>query len=227
MKSLLSDIYGAVDSSQLTLLALFDVSAAFDTVDHDILLKRLQISFGISGNFLNWLDSFLNERSLCVVHGSSRSLWVPAPFGLPQGSVLGPLLYILYTSEIGALLAASAVLGQLYADDVQAYTHCFALDAIPAIRVMNQALGSLEAWMSTNRLRLNPSKTKFIWLGTRQQLSKLDLAAIAADFPHLTFSSVVRDLGVTLDQELTFTPPQFTAYVATPTTNCASSALLH
>src|SRR3984885_425151 len=60
--------------------------------------------------------------------------------------------------------------------------------------------------MSTNRLRLNPSKTKFIWLGTRQQLSKLALAAIAADFPHLTFSSVVRDLRVTLDQELTFTP---------------------
>src|ERR1700733_14427138 len=59
--------------------------------------------------------------------------------------------------------------------------------------------------MSTNRLRLNPSKTKFIWLGTRQQLSKLDLAAIATEFPHLTFSSVVRDLGVTLDQELTFT----------------------
>src|SRR6218665_1055967 len=69
-------IYGAVDSSQLTLLALFDVSAAFDTVDHEILLKRLEISFGLSGNFLSWVGSFLSERSLCVVHGPSRSAWV-------------------------------------------------------------------------------------------------------------------------------------------------------
>ena len=68
----------------------------------------------------------------------SCSLWPP------QGSVLGPLLYIVYTSEIGTLLTASAVLGQLYADDVQAYTHCFASGAISAIRVMSQALGSLD-----------------------------------------------------------------------------------
>src|SRR6218665_2162672 len=87
---LLSDIYEAVDCSQLTLLALFDVSAAFDTVDHKILLKRLNVSFGFSGTLLLWLRSFLTERSLCVVHGSSRSSWVPAPFGLPQGSVLAP-----------------------------------------------------------------------------------------------------------------------------------------
>src|SRR6218665_1157051 len=79
---LLSDIYGAVDRSRLTLLALFDVSAAFDTVDHEILLKRLQLSFGLSGNFIAWLASFLSERSLCVGHGSSRSQWVPAPHGL-------------------------------------------------------------------------------------------------------------------------------------------------
>src|SRR5678815_1500850 len=72
------------------------------------------------------------------------------------------------------------------------------------VRAMGLALGALEAWMSTNRLRLNPSKTQFIWLGTRQQLAKLDLPTIAADFPQFVFSSVVRDLGVTLDQELTF-----------------------
>src|SRR6218665_25856 len=114
---LLSDIYGAVDRSQLTLLALFDVSAAFDIVDHEILLKRLQLSFSLSGNFLTWLPSFLDGRSLCVVHGSSRSQWVPAHHGLPQGSVLAPLLYIIYTSELGPLLTDCALLGQLYADD--------------------------------------------------------------------------------------------------------------
>ena len=91
---LLSDIYGAIDRSQITLLALFDVSAAFDTVDHEILSERLQITFGLSGSFLCWLESFLGERTLCVVHGPTRSPWVPTPYGLR----LGPptLLYIYF-----------------------------------------------------------------------------------------------------------------------------------
>src|SRR6218665_2696297 len=150
---LLSDIYGAigaVDRSQITLLALFDVSAAFDTVDHEILLKRLQLSFGLSGNFLTWLASFLDGRSLCVVHGSSRFQWVPAPHGLPKGSVLAPLLYIIYTSDLGPLLTGCALLGQLYADDVQAYLHCLVSDAMAAIQAMTLATSALVAWMSSN-----------------------------------------------------------------------------
>src|SRR6218665_2595657 len=87
---LLSDIFGAIDRSEVTLLALFDVSAAFDTVDHQILLQRLSISFGLSGNILGCLTSFLQDHSFMVAYGSTRSWWVPAPFGLPQGSVLGP-----------------------------------------------------------------------------------------------------------------------------------------
>src|SRR6218665_149927 len=65
-------------------------------------------------------------------------------------------------------------------------------------------IDTLQAWMSSNRLRLNPTKTQFIWFGTRQQLAKIDLGSLAIKYPHFTFSSSVRDLGVTLDQELTF-----------------------
>src|SRR6218665_4049297 len=92
---LLSNIYGAIDRSQLTLLALFDVGAAFDTVDHGILLEPLRISLGATGAFLCWQESFLGERTLCVVHGPTRPPWVPAPYGLTQGSVLGYLLYLI------------------------------------------------------------------------------------------------------------------------------------
>src|SRR6218665_3545476 len=162
---LLSDVLGAVDHCQLTLLALFDVSAAFDTVDHEILLQRLHLSFGVSGTLLSWLTSFLSERSMCVVHGLSRSSWAPAPYGLPQGSVLGPFLYIIYTSDITSLLASQAMLGQLYADDVQAYQHCPASDALVTVSAMSRTMEALGSWMSSNRLRLNPHKMQFIsWL---------------------------------------------------------------
>jgi hypothetical protein len=155
----LSDIYGPIDRSQVTLLALFDVRAAFDTVDHDILLRRLSTSFGLSGNFLDWFGSFLHDRSFSVVHGSARTPWVPAPFGLPQGSVLGSLLYIISTADLGPLLAAGSVLSQSYVDDLQAYLHCPVSAAITSVRAMSQAMEALEAWMSSNRLRLNSSKT--------------------------------------------------------------------
>src|SRR6218665_3532860 len=74
------------------------------------------------------------------------------------------------------------------------------------IQAMTLATGALVAWMSSNLLRLNPSKTQYIWLGTRQQLGKLDLATMAVSFPDIAFSLTVRDLGLRLDQQLTFAP---------------------
>jgi len=86
--------------------------------------------------------------------------------------------------QLDPLLTDCALLGQLYAGDVQAYLHCLASDALAAIQAMTLATGALVAWMSSNRLRLNQSKAQYIWLGTRQQLAKLDLAAMAVSFPH-------------------------------------------
>src|SRR6218665_2429156 len=120
-----------------------------------------------------------------------------------QGSVLGPLLYIIYSSEIGPLFTATSVLGKQDADDIQVYLCSPASNATAATLAMSKTSGVLKTWMSTNHLRLNPSKTQFIWFGTRQQL---DLSSTAADFYHFIFSPVAHDLGVTLDQELTFAP---------------------
>ena len=94
--SLLSDIYSAVDRSQLTLLALFDVSSAFDMVDHEILLQRLETSCGLKGSPLLWLRSYLSDRTQMIISGDSRTQWVPVKLGVPQGSVLGPS-YSFYT----------------------------------------------------------------------------------------------------------------------------------
>ena len=203
--SLLSDIYVAIDQSHLSLLALFDVSSAFDMVDHEILLQRLQLSCGLSGIPLLWFKSYLTDRTQMVVLGDSRTEWVGVKFGVPQGSVLGPILYILFTADISLLFSKHRANGHLYADDTQAFVHGPSSDQLSLVRSIDCLASDLHYWMSTNRLCLNATKTQLIWFGTRQQLSKLDFQLLTEKFPAYTYSSSVRDLGVTLDSSLTFT----------------------
>ena len=187
----------------MTLLALLDVSAAFDLVDHDILLERLRRSFGVLGTALSWLESFIRGRTQSVAIGGRISGWRAIRFGVPQGSVLGPLLYVLFTAEIPQIIRSSGLNAHQYADDVQAYVHCRAAGSVDAMDRLQVVLDDLHLWMQSNRLKLNPDKTQLIWLGNRYQLKKIDHQLLSARFPGVVFQDSVMDLGVTLDGELT------------------------
>ena len=200
---MLSDIYSAIDKAKVSLLALFDVSSAFDMVDHKILLQRLEYSYGLKGAPLLWLKSYLSGRTQMIISGNSRSNWAPVFLGVPQGSVLGPLLFILYTADITSLFPNYSATGHLFADDVQAYVHGPPSAQITLARRIEALSHDLHLWMSSNRLSLNSSKTQLIWFGTPQQLLKLDFLLLSERFPQFTFSTSVRDLGVILDSSLT------------------------
>ena len=120
---ILSDAYAAADIKHVTLLCLLDLSAAFDTVDHDILLGRLQHTFGLCGPVLNWFRSYLTGRTQSVMFNGELSAVMQIQFGVPQGSVLGPNLFVLYAAEVIEIAECHGFSAHAYADDLQLYDH--------------------------------------------------------------------------------------------------------
>ena len=124
-----NDLNLAIERKHISALILLDLSAAFDTTDHNILLNRLNTSFGISNSALSLLTSYLSDRSQSINIGNEFSSKSPLSRGVPQGSVLGPLLFTLYTTPISHLLNTLSLPHHLYADDTQLYLSFSSSDA--------------------------------------------------------------------------------------------------
>ena len=116
-----NDLILAMDRGEVTSLILLDLSAAFDTVDHSIILHRLQHWFGLHGTSLDWFSSYLTSRSQAVSIQNSTSSFSNLSCGIPQGSVFGPLLFTLYTTPLGSVISKNSIKYHLYADDTQLY----------------------------------------------------------------------------------------------------------
>jgi len=120
----LADILRALDTGDVAVLTLLDLSAAFDTVDHATLLRRLEVSYGLQGHVLGWCQSYLDGRTQYVRRGTDFSTVTLLLCGVPQGSVLGPILFVLYTADLLRLVDKYQLRPHLYADDTQIYGSC-------------------------------------------------------------------------------------------------------
>ena len=201
---IVSDILHATDNGKVTLLGLLDMSAAFDTVDHAILLDRLHKSFGISGTALSWIESFVTGRTQAVHVGEDRSTTTAVVCGVPQGSVLGPLLFLLYTADVLKIVQHHGLSGHSYADDTSIYLHTDANLCSAQLPIVSACIDGINKWMSSNRLKLNADKTQFIWLGTSAQLMKVNSITITLTDAVIQVSDTVTCLGVVIDSQLTF-----------------------
>ena len=118
------DILRAIDDKKCILLIMLDPSAAFDIVDHEILLRRLSCMLGISGSALQWFRSYLTDRKQKVVVNDVFSKSTSLTCGVPQGSVLGPILFTIYMLPLGEIIRSHGVQFHMYADDCQLYITC-------------------------------------------------------------------------------------------------------
>ena len=197
-----NDLLLSADHKQISVLTLLDLSAAFDTIDHSILLNRLEKSFGISGLALAWFSSYLTDRTQCVQVGDLKSKPSPLLYGVPQGSVLGPVLFSLYIQPLSTLLKDHDFKFQKYADDTQLFNSSPPDHFPQLVSNVEICVSSVKDWMLQNKLRLNDGKTETMCIASNNTLSKVTPESLHAGECEVPFQPSVRDLGVTLDSTL-------------------------
>ena len=194
-----------MDNEQVTCLVLLDLSTVFHTVNHSMLLNGLKYMFGVTGQALSWLESYLSDRSQSVIIGECRSKLAVLEQGVPQGSILGPFLFTLYITPLGRICREFGISIQSYADDQQNYVS-FKPNQLQAkdisTRSLEECIHNIRKWMQTNKLKLNDDKSEFIVFGTPQQLSKVSDMEICIGCDTIKAAESVRNLGYYMDQHL-------------------------
>jgi hypothetical protein len=196
-----NDILMAIDKKMVTVLVQIDMSAAFDSIKHDILIKRLS-NMGVVDDSLEWLKNYLHQRMQFVKIGTATSAPMALKYGIPQGSILGPLLFNIYVTPMGRLIRQHGIEYMVYADDTQLMLSFPPSDHVKALAQMEGCLKDLRNWLLLNNLKLNNAKTEVIVFGTDQQLSKLPRITINVGGTAINSVKSVRNLGMYLDEHM-------------------------
>ena len=195
------DWLGEFDKGNVVIAVMLDLKGAFDTIDHEILTNKLYY-YGLDEKSVKWFKSYLEGRTQTTCISGNSSQFRPVTCGIPQGSILGPLLFIVHINDLPSVLKHCKV--SMYADDTMLY--CSGKDPRELCRKINEDLEHVRIWLLRNKLHLNMKKTEYITFGSKQRLEKMD----DNDFDIQINSTLVRrvreckHLGVLLDENLTW-----------------------
>ena len=191
----------AIDSGKMVGVVLVDFKKAFDLVDHQILIDKLEI-YGIKGEALSWFNTYLTNRKQQVAINNCKSDFKQISYGVPQGSILGPLLFLLFINDLP--LYTSNVFTDLYADDTTLYDVQDSMEQIE--NNLQSSLNNLQIWCRSNGMILNSSKTKVMLVTTYQKRQRLtnDQFDLTYNKESLNMISNDKILGVFVDNNLTW-----------------------
>ena len=198
MLRVVNDLLQASDSGCVSILSLLDLSAAFDTVDHNILITRLCRTFGCSGTVLDWFISRFRCRTQSAFVGHESTPFV-LKCGVPQGSVLGLLLFTLYTLPLSTFICQSGLSCHFFADDSQLHNSNVPSDFPVHACCLKDCIEDAAEWMGDSKLKMNDDKTEVLAIDTRSKLSQVipNLAPIPIFGCDIPFSQSVRTLVFT------------------------------
>ena len=176
---------------QVSALRLLNLTAAFDTVGHQLLLHCLERQFGLRGVVLVWFASYLIDRSFRVLlDGGDMSAGVSVSSSIcPQGSALGPRLFVLYMADFTDVVDRHNVKFHGYADDFQMYVHCQRHNTVSTIFRLGHCVADIGHSMAAKRLQMNPTKTELLWTGSEHNITMLGSRAPAMQLGSDTVSA--------------------------------------
>ena len=198
-----NDLFLSLNKGNISVLDLLDFSSAFDTIDHPILVHRLHTDFGFTDTVLQWFSSYLTDRTHYVSLSNHCSAFAPVHSGVPQGSVLGPMLLTMYTKPLSAIIDSHSIIHHSFADDIQSQMSA-PPDGISELLHSKQSWTSdIKALATVNMLKLN-DKTELILVTSKitKHLHSLP-TSITIGNSRIPFKQSVKNLGFTLDCHLT------------------------
>lgn len=191
----------AMDKGKMIGVVLVDFKKAFDLVDHQILLHKLKM-YGLQDETLMWFDTYLTKRRQQVSINNTNSDFKEISYGVPQGSILGPLLFLIFINDLP--LYTASVCTDLYADDTTLYDIQDSMEQIESN--LQSAIDNLNIWCQNNGMILNSSKTKVMLVATNQKRQRLHSDSLNLNFNNEPLNMITEDkiLGVYVDNNLTW-----------------------
>ena len=199
-----NDLFLSLNKGNISVLALLDFSSAFPTIDHSILVHRLHTDFGFTDTVLQWSSSYLTGRTQNVSLSNHCSAFAPVHTGVPQGSVLGPILFTMYIKPLSANIDSHSIIHHSFADDLQIQMSAPPDNISYLLHSMQSRISDVKAWATANMLKLNDNKTEqmLVTSKTTKHLHNLP-TSITIGNAQIPFKQSVKNLGLTLDCHLT------------------------
>ena len=199
-----NDIATALDTKSGVVLIMLDLSSAFDTIDHDILLERFDTHYGIRGSALKVIESYFKGRTQSVTISGETSEKRIVKRGVPQGSGFGPEAYGMYSKPVGGIIRLHKMDYHIYADDGQIYlVISLSCDMNWIVTSLENCVGDICHWMTHNLLKLNEEKTELIYFQSKLQKQAAPTPPLRIGSNIITPVKDVKNLGCYLDSQLT------------------------